>query len=902
MTAVIGLLVGRERELEALDAFLRRSDPRPAAYLIEGMPGVGKTALWGAALDRLDRPRVVRCAPAEAEAQHPFGVAGDLLAAMGRGVLDDLPAPQQRALAAAVLRESDAPEPDPRTVALGFLGAVQALAAERPLVIAIDDCQWVDRSSADLLAFAARRLEQAPVTLMLTRRSGDAPPPFELERTLRDDLHRLAVGPLGLGGTHRLLRQRFGHPFPRPLLRRIHEASGGTPLYSIEIARSVEARGEIDAAAPIAIPPSLGAAIQERLAGERPEVRVALATAAAAVRPTAFLVGDDAALDRAVAAGLVSFDGDRVRFSHPLVASEAFAVVGAEGRRNVHRRLARVTDDPDERARHLALASSEPDEEVAAEVERAAERLASRGATEEAAELAQLAVRLTPADAADAAARRRLRSADLLYRMGDNQGVRDVLAEEQGSEAIMRVLESYEGADHAIADRVLAAETDPRVRTAAYRVRAAMLMSAGDSAAARETIRAAVESAEQAGDPTQLAACLGMTAVYAAMVGEMQPEDWWRHAIAVERGTGAMFEYGPLQARGMCFMWRDRIDEARAALEEVHAWARAAGDHNFRGGVLVHLTELECRAGRFREAMQHGLTIMDLSGKTDAEQPRAGELYAVALAEAHLGRLDGAEAHAREGAATSEAVGDRIFLMQNRAVLGFVALSRGEAPAAAALLSPLADDVEEFGCRDPGIFQVLPNAVDVLAATGALAEARGHAETLLARGRSLDSVWALALGVRSEALVALAAGDADRARGQLEVALELHQQLPSPFERARTLLALGRIERRAKRRGRARELLEQATELFEQCGASAWESRARQERARVSGRGRATADLTATEQRVAELVGEGWSNKEVAAELFVSVRTVETNLTRVYAKLGVRNRAELARRSADDRV
>ena len=250
-----------------------------------------------------------------------------------------------------------------------------------------------------------------------------------------------------------------------------------------------------------------------------------------------------------------------------------------------------------------------------------------------------------------------------------------------------------------------------------------------------------------------------------------------------------------------------------------------------------------------------------------------------------------------QGLAIAERVGDAIFTAQNRGVLGFVELSLGDAVAAHEVLEPAVELLLDMGVGEFSIFPVMQNEIEALVALGHLDRAEELVDVLERIGRANDRAWALAVSARGRALVLAASGDLAGARASIERALREHERLPDPFERARTLLARGIIERRAKQKRVARDVLDEALALFERLGAVLWAEKTRDELRRLGLR-TAPAELTETESRIAELAAAGRTNREIAETLFVTVKTVEANLSRVYRKLGVRSRTELARRVA----
>jgi predicted ATPase len=351
-------VVGRERELAALAAFAERGSAGPAALLLEGEAGIGKSTLWLAGVEEARRRGrvVLQARPAEAEAQLAFAGLGDLLEGSPEETIGDLPRPQTDALRVALLLEppSGSP-PDERALGVALLGLLRRLARERPVLVAVDDVQWLDTASARTLEFAWRRLRTEPVGLLLARRAGSH---AQSALTLGE---RVGVPPLSMGAVHRLLHARLGLVLTRPALRRVHEAAGGNPFYALELGRAAKpATGE-----PPLVPEHLPDLVRARLEALPGPTRDALAAAAALVRPTVGLVaraaaGQDA-LRPALAAHVLELDGERIRFSHPLLAAGAYARLDDRGRRRLHGQLAGLVEHDEERWRHLALATHGPD-------------------------------------------------------------------------------------------------------------------------------------------------------------------------------------------------------------------------------------------------------------------------------------------------------------------------------------------------------------------------------------------------------------------------------------------------------------------------------------------------------------------------------------------------------------
>ena len=394
-------VIGRDEELAALGEFLSSPPAAPSGFALVGEAGCGKTTLWRAGIEAA-RERgflVLDASPTEAETRLSFAVLGDLLDGVLEEALNELPEPQRHALEVALLLESPRGAlPDERAIAIAVLSTLRALAQDRAVLVAVDDIQWVDASSAAVLGFVWRRLREAPIGLLVARRAG-APVPRGLAE--EEPVRRLDVSPLSLGALHRLLQTRLGLLLSRPALRRVHEVAGGNAFFALEFGRALAGRGATLAVGePLPVPGELRELVRDRLVALPGPTRHALATAAALSQPTIALVcaarSSQETLAPALEANVVEVDHERLRFTHPLLASAAYEEVDALTRRRLHRQLAALVGDEEERARHLALAAHGPDSDVAAALDDAAGHARSRGATAAAAELCEQALRLTP--------------------------------------------------------------------------------------------------------------------------------------------------------------------------------------------------------------------------------------------------------------------------------------------------------------------------------------------------------------------------------------------------------------------------------------------------------------------------------------------------------------------------
>jgi DNA-binding CsgD family transcriptional regulator len=908
-------VLGRDEELAAIAAFL--DGDFPAALVLAGEAGIGKTTVWRAGLGqaRERSVRVLGCRPAESEARLSFAALSDLLEPVLGEVLGALPSIQRRALEAALLlSEEEGPPPDQRTISTACLGVFRRLAREGRVLVAVDDVQWLNPPTALVLEFVARRLAVEPLGLLVAERvAGEREAPLGLGRA---DLEvgRLRLGPLSTGALHRLLRDQLGATLTRPALRRVHEASGGNPFYALELVRALQATGgRIQPGRPLPVPETLEAILRERLEALSTGTREVLAAAAALARPTEAILGDSLALEQAAEAGLIALADGEVRFSHPLLASAAYTSIGAAERRRLHRRLAGAVSDPEERARHLALGAEEPSEEVARALAEAAREAAARGAPATAAELAELAVRLTPVTERDRLLERRVEAAGYHLSAGDrakSAAILERLGEELPSggaraDALLLRASAQQSFERSLelAKRALveARGDDGRVAKIECYIGEILLVQ-GAPEQALEHARAALAAAERAGDEANLAIALS-TVVWFETLSAVEPTPGLlARAVFLEDARllpDASDASSPSFALAMRLMFAGRLDEARARMGMSLDRAVSLGNEAALSAALLHLAELECRAGNWALAARHAAGGYECAEQLGREQDLSAHLYARALLDAHLGRVEEAREAAERGMALSESCGDEVFRLQHLAVLGFLELSVGDAAAADRILRPLAVRLASSGWREPSIYGELPNAIEALVELGELEEARRLLADLQDRVSRIESPWGEASAGRCEGLIFAAEGDLEAALAAYMRALHVHERLPQPFDLGRTLLAQGITQRRARQRRAARETLERALVIFDELGATLWADKARSELGRIGGRAASQGDLTPAERRVAELVAEGRSNKEVAAALVVSVHTVEAALTRVYRKLGVRSRAELARRFAE---
>ncbi|WP_083473443.1 AAA family ATPase [Frankia sp. R43] len=909
-------IFSRERELTAVTRLLDGVADGPAVLAIWGEAGIGKTTVWdaGVAVAVARGFTVLACRAAAAEVRLSYAGLSDLLAEVGAGNLASLPGPQRRALDAALLRgadtEEDGPPAELRAVAAAFLSVLERLAGRAPVLVAVDDVQWLDESTRRAIAFAVRRCCGPVVTLTAGRdgdRDGDrADRRGEIRPRDQARLWHIDVAPLDLGALHHVLLENLGRSFPRPVMLRIAQASGGNPFYALELARSLEERGS----ALTGFPDSLRAVVRDRIGSLDPGVRQALLVVSALAVPRLDLVervcgGVDAAesLGAAEDAGVVELSGGYARFTHPLLASGVYTEASPTTRRALHRQLSELVDDVEERARHLALAVTGPEAEAVRALDAAAGQARRRGAASAAAELLELAIGL----GADETPRRVQAARDHLH-AGDPVRARDLLepavdlldpgAVRAEALALMATI-FYQIDDYAQAVRTLRrafddAGDDPRLR-AEIAVELQIALTNGGSVSDAQTYAVvAVQDAEQVGDDGLLAEALGASVFVRFLAGQGVDDVALARALALEdrnRRNHAM--RWPALHAAMVHLWTRRVGEARAGLMAIRERCLQQGEEIGLWFLSFQAAAAALWSGDVETAQRLAVEVTDRALMIGTEHVRALALATQAQVAAWTGRVDEAQAAGEEAAVSLAKFGMLPGALFAQATLGTLALSVGDHSAAGRWLAPAATAMAEMGVCEPACVPFLPDAAEALIVLGRLDEAEPLADQLEASGRGPDQTWAEAVGARIRGLLAAARGDLDAARSDFERALVVHDRLPLPYDRARTLLLLGKLQRRRNERQAARVTLGEAVRAFDVVGARRWADNARAELDRLGSRPGPVDELTPTEERVAELAASGLINREVAAALTISPKTVEANLSRAYRKLGIRSRAQL---------
>jgi DNA-binding CsgD family transcriptional regulator len=883
--------------------------------LIEGEPGIGKTTLWLAALEEARERgfRVLSARAAAAESVLAYTALADLLDGVDAYAWADLREPQRLAVDQVLLRADSGTATDQRAVAAAFLSVIERLTDDGPMLVAIDDLQWIDPSSTHVVAFAARRLS-GPVGVLGSVRTepGAGASAGWLQMPRPDAVNRIRLHPLGVHDLHAAVSARLRRAFSRPTMGRIHQVSGGNPFYAIELARAIDERAP---GTETSLPRTLADVVRARIGGLDPDVHDALLAASCMASPTVELVSsatnsdDDRLvelLEHAESKGIIAIDGNRIHFAHPLLARGVYTETAPGQRRTMHRRLADIVDEPELRARHLALAATSGDHITLRALDTAADSARIRGAPAAAAELMDLAIGLggdTPA--------RRLRSALHHFDAGDQDRARAVLQEtiEQlapgnpRAEALSRLAvvrlysDGFFEAARLLQRALREVELDSPLRVQVLITLAYALLNANQAEAGLRTAQEAVTHAAQLDQRHLLGLALGMRVVLRFLCGEGLDDGDLRRAVELEDPelfTPLVFR--PSVQRALMLEGTGRLDEAHEVLRAVRRRCLDQGEEGELVFIAQHVVLSSIWRGDFVEADLVADDAMERARELGGDTP----LFLAQGLRATLATYAGREADARRAAGEALEISKRIgsFRLAERVVaaLGFLEVSLGNYEAALTTVQPLLAKFDPASSPtelpDAGF---LPDAIEALIQVGRLTEAEPLVEALERNGRRLDRAWMLAVGARARSMLLAALGDLDAASAAAEHAMTEHDRLPMPFERARTLLLLGQLQRRQRHKESASASLQDAFNVFDQLHVPLWADRARAALVRANVGPRRSGQLTPSEQRVAELAASGMKNRAVATALFISPKTVEANLARIYRKLGIRSRAELGR-------
>ncbi|MFI1167729.1 AAA family ATPase [Streptomyces sp. NPDC020801] len=928
------VVIGREELLTAAREHLSRG----GSVLVQGPAGIGKsTVLRTLAAERARAARtVLRCTATESESHLPFLALTDLLGLVVDEVSGTLPAAQRTALESALTGRGESTlQRDGLALRLAVLSALRALAAKGPVLVVADDLQWLDSASSELLGFAARRLGETPVQMLCAVRTEDEDYARHL-RACPPDTLAVRLGPLSRTQVSTLLDHRGYTGLPRSTVRDIHRTSGGNPLFALELGRALAENptpprpGE-----PLPVPTSLRALVLSRLEMLSDEARRTLLVASAGARPTPALLhaagreNAEAECAQAARLGLLATEpeGPGVRFAHPLISAALYAEAPAQERRAAHAALSTAASDPIERARHLALATTGTDPDVAARLAEAAALARDRGAPSVAASLGLLAARHAPADGEPGPDERRLLAAEDAITAGEVDLARDIAREvltraTVPAERVRAWMVVIEAAGQSLADvdavhpQALAdAGDDPRLLALVhYQLAWRGLVVEGDFDEARQEAAHAADLAARGRDRRTELMSLAFQASTETLMGHPDAPATIRRALKEPQDPYvACHHNGVGSARYRWLLMSDRLTEARATITALLREVRRRGMVESEVHFLRCLAETELRSGHCGRALDLARESLRLARDTEIGEGASAML--TSLAEASGGDPGRALALAREAVVHAEEDGDQMYLSRALAALGYAQLVAGDAQAAVAALRRVRDLELGLGITDPARGRWHGDLAEALVRIGEPAEAQQVIDVAREHALRLGRESVLAVLDRSEALVRAARGDQDAAVAQLTSAQDRLAKLGHALEEARAAFALAQLRTLPQALGFARAggtptpgptSYEEAARLFRRCRALPWLRRVEEAAAARAAESEAVPaaldGLATMERQVASLVMEGATNREIAARLFVSVKTVEATLTRVYRKLGIRSRVDIVRLAAGRRA
>ncbi|MEU1970987.1 AAA family ATPase [Microbacterium sp. NPDC019599] len=913
------MLVGRRAEQRAIERLVASARLGTSGVLaIVGEAGVGKTALIDDALGRLGGMRVLRATGVESEREIPFGMLLQLVRP-ALDVLDGIPAIQAAALASALaLPGASAGVPgssaldgrDRFAVGAALLSLLCRYAEDGPIAVIVDDLQLADAPSASALVFAARRLAADPVVALLGVRTPDGD-------AVVAGLPALALGGLDVDATRLLVAAARGRDDTEEHVQALHRATAGNPLAVLELGNAErELLDSLETGMPLRVSRAVSDAFGRRLAQVDDACRAVLLVAAVCgvdlrlIADACSSLGFDVAqLEAAEDLSLVTVRDGRVEFRHPLLRAAVYSGASVHDRRAAHRAaaIAAAPSDLDRRAWHLSEAIWHPDAGTAELLTQVGERAVGRAAYSVASGAFERAARVTPD--ADARAARLLRAADAAWAGGD--GGRAIALLDQWRE--------HAGAEPGPAVRAIELRASIAARTGSLREALDLLIAAASRVDSADTTAIALADAvhatyylgdartassladrldglrEHVNEPRARALALMASGMARTLAGRGGADDIRAAVPLLESDPDLSHDPRRLSWLLLAPLFlRDATSGARlrAVVDEV----RGAAGVGALPAVLFHVARDESTTGASWARAEADYTeAIHLATETGQATELAMSLAGLAWLESRAGRADASRAHGAEAAALCAARDIHVGEVWVALALGDLELSLGRAEAAAERLLALGALLERLGLDDvdlrPG-----PELTDALLRLGRRVEAAGVARDYRDRAVDKGQPWALARADRASGLAA-DEGDFD---ALFESALGWHEQTLDRFETARTRLAYGSRLRRAGRRVDAREPLRGAFEAFSDLGAERWREHAADELAATGEHVRRAgtnplADLTPQELQVSVLLAEGRTTREAAAALFLSPKTVEYHLRKVYTKLGISSRDELAR-------
>lgn len=898
-------VVGRGPEINRIVRWFRADGP--PTLVIGGPAGVGKSTVLAAAVAAIrgSGVRVLASSPTEAESRLSYSGLADLLGDEMALAGPSLPRPQGRALAVAMRLEDPGDRaPDETAVARGLLQALRVIARSGSCLVSIDDLRWLDGPSLAAVIYAARRLGPGDrIRILTTQRSG-APEPAGLDDP--DAVARVFLGPLSVGGIHRVLRLHTGTSLSRPRLLEVHAGSLGNPLHALELARARESGATPEDG-------TLARLFQARIGALPPGTQQALLVVAASAdrsldRLARAWAGDVAgAIGPAIAAGLVTIERDQVRPLHPLVTHLAYESADGPARRDAHRQLALTASGDEERALHLGRSVAGPDAATADQVDAAAREARARGVRALAATLYESAARLTPGAAVEDRARRLLAAASAWFDSGDTVRVEAILepliAElpigDQRCEARWRLGKALDEAGRwreavALWTEALSESDDLALRSQVQCSLAITALYTDSIERALDLATDGLGEAERSADPRAIGRALAVQAFLLALSADARFRVLMDRALAIEASVDEpLGEWSPSAIAAECARHIGDTDAALRHYQSVLDRATGAGDANIEQWAAFGLAWTQIVAGDLASASELADLVLDIADQTRVMWIPARSLRA--LIDAWLGDLANARTLVQEAIRLATEADETTHQFTAVAVLGTIEALAGDAREAARVFGRARQLAGSLGLAHASALRTYLFEAEVAAAAGELAQADAALTAFRTIVGDEPPSWSIPNLARAHAAILQASGNPQAAIALLERSIDAPGIQPP--DRARSLLALGSARRRAREYVRAREALVEALALFERLGTPPWIAAVERELGRIPGRRASpTEELTAAEMRIAERVAAGHSNKDVAADLVLSVKTIEVTLTRVYEKLGVRSRSELAAR------
>ena len=846
-------VVSRSVELHAVTQFLVSAHARASGLVITGEAGIGKTTVWQTALDEaVERGfRVLAARVGATESVLAYASLADLIVDIDPDVFNQLPSLQRLALDRVMLRANgDGPATDQRVVAAAFLSVLEKLSMNAPVLLAIDDVQWLDTSSKEALAFATRRLKGPVGVLVAERTESDSDVATSwLELSRPDAVERIRVRPMGSDGLRALIGSKLGRTLPRSKLSRIAEISGGNPFYAIELARTI---GDESATGEPALPGTLTELVRRRIGRLEDDVQDVLLAAACVSDPTVELLAQVAGisversaelLEAVESNGIVVIDGNRVRFSHPLLARGVYTEAKPARRRRTHRALAGVVLLPELRARHLALSAVSADPEILQALDDAAGAARSRGAPAAAAELIDLAIRLGGDKPV-----RRIRSAGHHFEAGNTEQARAMLepAMEQLRPGAMRalalnILAGIRIFDNRIVDSadLLKRALDDAHDNPVMMVRTLLMLSftetnTGEFDESLRHARQAVTGAEELGIPALTSQALANWVYISFQYGPGGlDEDALRRALEWEDPDidVAITQRASL-VNSLILAWTGHLDEGQAQMQALRQRFLERGAERDLMGVAGYSALIDIWRGKFDQAAESAEEAVERADQL------GGDIVLIpltirAVVGAYAGRVREARADAEAIIDGAQRCGAPLLADWPLKTLAFLEVSVGNYGEALTSLAPLLAKFDTTPGMEIMYAWHLPDAVEAMVALGRLDESVPLIDALERNGARLSRSWLLAVGARCRSMWLAARDDLGAAERMAQQAMTAHQALAMPFERARTQLLLGQLQHRRGDRDTAAATLGEASRAFEQMGTPLWAKRARTEVARV---------------------------------------------------------------------